>query len=267
MSTIAGIAGKKCPHFTVGSFSGQRRNKEMLWNCYCNCGKDFLATETEINTEEVTSCGCKKKEEIRLEKLSRSSALSCGKELDHGRIFRCRVRGCPSCEAELDIPRSESIAKFLKYYHECNYWLLHLPCPNFELEELRKGIAHCHNSFHRLVNLQETKVAGFARFTKIGWSEKGEHPLLTIHSVIATPLSTASSCSVNWESIWLGSIQDQVDCPTIERYYDFEQLKGLAAVDITLVPNDKALKFREQIAKLHLFSTSTFDTRTSASIN
>lgn len=56
-SKVVDLTGKEYRHFKVIRFAG-RYKTTIKWLCQCECGKEFLATSTEIREGKVTSCGC-----------------------------------------------------------------------------------------------------------------------------------------------------------------------------------------------------------------
>lgn len=56
-SKVIDLTGKEYQHFKVVRFAGRYRTT-IKWLCQCECGKEFLATSTEITQKKVISCGC-----------------------------------------------------------------------------------------------------------------------------------------------------------------------------------------------------------------
>jgi hypothetical protein len=66
------------------------RNKKILWKCYCDCGRETLASSNDLRTGNTKSCGCSKYDTktIDLKDGYNSTPLSCAnvlfKDYKHG---------------------------------------------------------------------------------------------------------------------------------------------------------------------------------------
>ena len=67
---VKDLTGNEYLHFKVLSYGGFGKNHIRKWICECECGKKFIATSTEINTKLIVSCGCIKKDDMKLSKQS-----------------------------------------------------------------------------------------------------------------------------------------------------------------------------------------------------
>ena len=57
------LTNKEYEYYTVISRNEERtkaNGRNVFWNCRCRCGKEFVATTTEINKQTRKSCGCMK---------------------------------------------------------------------------------------------------------------------------------------------------------------------------------------------------------------
>ena len=60
--------GKKFGRLTVISFSHCDSKSTTYWNCLCNCGTSKIVRESRIKSGGTKSCGCLKKELLRIAK-------------------------------------------------------------------------------------------------------------------------------------------------------------------------------------------------------
>ena len=119
---VINLLGYKGPHFTVVRYSGELNDKRQLWVCQCECGKEFLATSSQIREHKVISCGCtKRKPYTHLAIPSQKDILLDGTRLDFlrkqtpSRNNRSGGRGKQQIRKNYTInykiyPRDESIA-------------------------------------------------------------------------------------------------------------------------------------------------------------
>lgn len=61
---IKDIAGQKFGRATAIKATDERKNNHVVWECQCDCGKNFMATSSELG-KKINSCGCLAKEHIR----------------------------------------------------------------------------------------------------------------------------------------------------------------------------------------------------------
>jgi hypothetical protein len=58
------LSGKRFGRILVISFKGNGKNYKTLWNCKCDCGKEFVCTGSSLRSGNATSCGCYNREII-----------------------------------------------------------------------------------------------------------------------------------------------------------------------------------------------------------
>ncbi len=54
------ITGQKFNFITVISVFGYDPQQRLMWNCVCDCGKNFVAKSNNLRTGNTKSCGCRK---------------------------------------------------------------------------------------------------------------------------------------------------------------------------------------------------------------
>jgi len=57
------ILGQRFGMLVVQGATPQRVNREILYECLCDCGNTRLSTRVNLKRRSVTSCGCKKKKQ------------------------------------------------------------------------------------------------------------------------------------------------------------------------------------------------------------
>src|SRR5271165_579825 len=50
--------GKRYTRLIILTDSGQRRYKNIVWRCICDCGQETLADTNSLNMGNKRSCGC-----------------------------------------------------------------------------------------------------------------------------------------------------------------------------------------------------------------
>jgi hypothetical protein len=56
------LTGLKFGKLTVVGLYGRSKNKQLLWDCICDCGNKTIVLGRNISTGRTTSCGCYRKE-------------------------------------------------------------------------------------------------------------------------------------------------------------------------------------------------------------
>ena len=57
------LTNKEYEYYTVIGRNEERtkqNGRNVFWNCRCHCGKEFVATTSDINKQKIKSCGCMK---------------------------------------------------------------------------------------------------------------------------------------------------------------------------------------------------------------
>ena len=52
------LIGQKFNKLIVISFSHKNKERHLIWNCLCECGKEKQTSGTNLRTNKVKSCGC-----------------------------------------------------------------------------------------------------------------------------------------------------------------------------------------------------------------
>ena len=55
------LTGQRCGMWTVLGESGRDNDRNVLWNCRCDCGNKKDVPSNTLKSGKTTSCGCKKK--------------------------------------------------------------------------------------------------------------------------------------------------------------------------------------------------------------
>lgn len=56
------LTGKKFGRLTVLNKAGSGKNKSLLWNCVCDCGREVVIDGLYLRSGDTKSCGCYRKE-------------------------------------------------------------------------------------------------------------------------------------------------------------------------------------------------------------
>jgi hypothetical protein len=62
---IKDLVGKRFGRLTVLKDTGDRRNRKVLWECICDCGKTAIVRSIQLTGGKTKSCGCLK-DEVRI---------------------------------------------------------------------------------------------------------------------------------------------------------------------------------------------------------
>lgn len=65
MGKFIDLTGKKCGRLTVLYLTGEKRGKERVWHCRCDCGNECDVVGKNLRGGQTKSCGCLKKESDR----------------------------------------------------------------------------------------------------------------------------------------------------------------------------------------------------------
>lgn len=71
------ITGQKFGRLTVIGFHSINRHRKQKVRCFCQCGKEHIATVSNLKYGSVRSCGCLRIK-IRAEIRSRRWRIRCG---------------------------------------------------------------------------------------------------------------------------------------------------------------------------------------------
>lgn len=140
MGKIKDLTGQRFGHLTVLEITDQRKNRQVVWKCRCDCGNITYVVGQALRTGHTTTCGCSWKQE-RAEDLSgkkfgkltvlsrnydkqskdRISFWNCKCECGNTRIVSARMLrsgktfACHSCQATKSTGEQE-IANLLNQY-------------------------------------------------------------------------------------------------------------------------------------------------------
>lgn len=62
MARSQDLLGKVFSYLTVVGWEGNNSGRGNVWLCKCKCGNEILAYTSQLNSGNVTSCGCKRKD-------------------------------------------------------------------------------------------------------------------------------------------------------------------------------------------------------------
>jgi len=82
--------GKKHGRLTVLSRAGSSKNRQAMWLCRCDCGKEIEVLGISLRSGNTQSCGCINKERVRETQKARALARPIG-EVAFNNLF-CRIR-------------------------------------------------------------------------------------------------------------------------------------------------------------------------------
>lgn len=66
MSNIKDLTGQKFGRLIVIKDSGQRKNRQVVWECKCDCGKTTYVVGQALRNGHTQSCGCLQAERASL---------------------------------------------------------------------------------------------------------------------------------------------------------------------------------------------------------
>lgn len=80
-------------NLTVDSDSGLRKNRYTLWKCKCDCGKETIVSQTNLQNGHTKSCGCLQTESgIKNLKLREGTSIS-KLEATNKRLYKTNTSG------------------------------------------------------------------------------------------------------------------------------------------------------------------------------
>lgn len=83
--------GKKYGRLTVLNRMGSSKNRQAMWLCRCDCGKEIEVLGISLRSGNTQSCGCINKERVSETQKARALARPVG-EVAFNDLF-CRIRG------------------------------------------------------------------------------------------------------------------------------------------------------------------------------
>jgi len=66
MSKLSNLVGQKFNRLTVMRFEGKNKNRQSIYLCKCDCGKELMVLGYTLKNNHTKSCGC-----LKLQKLTR----------------------------------------------------------------------------------------------------------------------------------------------------------------------------------------------------
>jgi len=58
------LAGRRFGRLVVLHDTGERKNREVVWHCLCDCGNEVNVVGHDLTSGRTTSCGCYKRERV-----------------------------------------------------------------------------------------------------------------------------------------------------------------------------------------------------------
>lgn len=95
------LIGKKFNRLTVISYFGRNNRNELLWNCICDCGGKNIVKTYFLVHNQVKSCGCFGKENIKIiNELTKKKYENLRKK-EIGQIYNnCEILNAWACNAK-----------------------------------------------------------------------------------------------------------------------------------------------------------------------
>lgn len=91
------LLGKKFDRLTVIKEYGRDKNKQVLWLCKCECGKNVVHRSGDLTSKHVKSCGCLKNELVskRITQYNKENKLKHGDSFSklYG-VWHCMKQRC-----------------------------------------------------------------------------------------------------------------------------------------------------------------------------
>jgi len=84
------LTGQKFERLTVLDKAGKTKDRNILWNCLCDCGNKSIVKATRLKTGHTKSCGCLRNE--RIGSLNKSHGMRHTRfyKIYHGMKRRCK---------------------------------------------------------------------------------------------------------------------------------------------------------------------------------
>jgi len=65
MTRYEDLTGRRFGRLTALSFAGLNENRNAVWKCRCDCGREVLALAINLKGGRTRSCGCLRRELTR----------------------------------------------------------------------------------------------------------------------------------------------------------------------------------------------------------
>lgn len=101
MGAKVDITGQKFGMLTAIEPTDQRKDKKIVWQCRCDCGREVFVTAKELRAGKTQTCGKHGREDLTGQRFGRLTALYLLEEI-RGRnaCWHCRC----DCGNEIDVP-------------------------------------------------------------------------------------------------------------------------------------------------------------------
>lgn len=143
MGKFIDLAGQRFGKLTVLEITNERKNRQVVWKCHCDCGKITYVVGQALRTNHTTSCGCSRKECKNVKNLlgqrfnklvvferagsnERREALwkcrcDCGNEriCSSHQLIQMQVRSCQKCQNYAS--KGEEVVANLLIQHGINF--------------------------------------------------------------------------------------------------------------------------------------------------
>lgn len=93
MSLLIELAGEKIGRLTVIDRVGSDKNKNALWRCLCDCGREVTVKGSELKKCHTRSCGCLQRDTVAARNRSHGMSKTAEYETWSGIIKRCDKTG------------------------------------------------------------------------------------------------------------------------------------------------------------------------------
>lgn len=96
MSKMRDLSGQKFGRLSVLNLAGKAKNKNMLWKCLCECGKETVVASSNLVRGVTRSCGCFRTEREREANTKHGQHGTGAHKSWMSMRQRCRNPNCPA---------------------------------------------------------------------------------------------------------------------------------------------------------------------------
>lgn len=111
---ITKYIGKRYGQITILKYLGKDKNSHSIYNCVCNCGKNFNVLLNSIKSGNTKTCGCKSR------KRGKDHALYAGYEEIRAEYWSRVLRGAKDRKIPLEITIQDAWKVFLQQDRKCS---------------------------------------------------------------------------------------------------------------------------------------------------
>lgn len=96
MGKIKDLTGQKFGKLTVLEITNERKNRQVVWKCQCDCGKITYVVGQALRDNHTTSCGCSRKDcknvlNLLGQRFSKLTVLErVGSDKQRNALWRCK---------------------------------------------------------------------------------------------------------------------------------------------------------------------------------